>query len=111
MTTQTPDTSINPLLGQIDDLDACPAPHLPPLKDDAKPLAWHASQRFARFRVLAWTCGEHRETWYELCSGGGMAFIRRMSGDPVTPEVSQTHAWKLAEAQQVWAALLSGHVR
>ncbi|MFC0864635.1 hypothetical protein ACFHYQ_20295 [Sphaerimonospora cavernae] len=111
MTTQTPDKSISPVTGQINDLNACLAPHLPPLTDEAKPLLWHASQQFARFSVLAWTCSEHRETWYELCSGGGMAYIRRMSGDPVKPEVSQTHAWTMTEAREVWAALLSGHVR
>jgi hypothetical protein len=90
---------------------ACPAPHLPPLREKAQRLTWHASRRFPRFRIVASTCHQHRKIWYELCEGGGLAFIRRMSGEESEPEVSQTHAWRVAEARTVWIALLSGQVR
>ncbi|GLW10328.1 hypothetical protein Misp01_54560 [Microtetraspora sp. NBRC 13810] len=67
--------------------------------------------RFARYRVVAWTCHEHRETWYELCSAGGLVFVRRMTGDPMKPQIAQTDAWCEVEARAVWVALLSGRVR
>ncbi|MGI5485654.1 hypothetical protein [Microtetraspora malaysiensis] len=90
---------------------SCALPHLPPMRSDVERLAWHATRRFARFRVLAWTCHEHRATWYELCQGGGVWFIQRMSGDPLKPSVAQSHAWREAEARQMWVALLFGVVR
>ena len=89
----------------------CPAPHLPPLLKGARELAWFKPGRFVRSRVLAWTCCEHRNTWYELCAAGGLAYIRRLKGDEVQPDVAQTHAWRVAEAHAMWLALLSGRVR
>ncbi|MFG1826562.1 hypothetical protein ACGFIJ_29120 [Microbispora bryophytorum] len=89
----------------------CPSPHLPPLQNGAKPLDWHKPGRFAWSRVLAWTCHEHRNTWYELCAAGGLAYIRRFKGDELKPEVAHTHAWREAEARAVWLALLSGRAQ
>lgn len=88
----------------------CLATHLPPFQG-GKELAWHESRRSARVRVVAWTCHEHRRTWYELCEAGGVSFIRRMTGDEMTPKVSETHAWRRVEAQAMWIALLSGTTR
>jgi hypothetical protein len=99
-------------MNQIHAWDApCPAPHLPPMQSGCTSLTWFGEQRFARFRMVAWTCHEHRETWYELCLAGGLAFIRRLSGDPMKPMVALTHPWRESEARAVWVALLSGRVR
>ncbi|SDQ77763.1 hypothetical protein [Thermostaphylospora chromogena] len=88
----------------------CPAVHLP-WREGAEELAWHESRRFARVRVVAWTCHEHRATWYELCEAGGLAFIRRHDGRQGKQRVRESHAWPLAEARRMWVALLSGQVR
>jgi hypothetical protein len=86
----------------------CSAFHLPPFTGGGEPLAWHTSHRFARIRVVAWTCFEHRVTWYELCTAGGLSFIRRTSGDADSPKVAQTHAWPYEHGRAVWDLLLTG---
>lgn len=90
---------------------SCPAPHLPPLQPGSDELAWHDSARFVRARVVAWTCHEHRVTWYELCQSGGMSFIRRMTTKGAAVVVSYSHAWTYVEGGAVWLALLSGQAR
>lgn len=89
----------------------CPGVHLLPFRGDGTELAWHESSRFARVRVVAWTCHEHRTTWYELCEAGGLAFIRRFKGPVTKPRVVESHAWPLREARAIWVALLCGEVR
>ncbi|QYC44292.1 hypothetical protein Nocox_33620 [Nonomuraea coxensis DSM 45129] len=89
----------------------CSLLHLPPAQKGAQSLLWYPARRFERFRVIAWTCHEHRETWYELCESGGLSFIRRLTGPAMRPHAGQTYAWRTAKAWNVWLALLSGKVR
>lgn len=89
----------------------CPAFHLPPMRDGHRALSWNETRRFERIRVTAWTCHEHRVTFYEFCEAGGLAFIQRTVSDKKKKVVSQSEAWPLREARAVWIALLSGMVR
>ncbi|MBB2914815.1 hypothetical protein FHS43_006127 [Streptosporangium becharense] len=90
---------------------SCSAPHLAPPQPAHVPLTWSALRRFERVRVVAWTCHEHRVTFYELCQAGGLAFIRRTSTGKGKALVAQSEAWRCREAEAVWGALLSGTAR
>ncbi|GAA4225447.1 hypothetical protein GCM10023075_23180 [Streptosporangium album] len=89
----------------------CTAFHLPPVRDGHRSLSWGSPRRFERIRVTAWTCHEHRVTFYEFCEAGGLAFIQRTVSDKGKTVVSQSDAWRHVEAQAMWVALLSGMVR
>ncbi|MFC5946612.1 hypothetical protein, partial [Micromonospora harpali] len=84
---------------------------LPPPLERHLPLSWYAPRRFERVRVVAWTCHEHRVTFYELCTAGGLAFIRRTFTEKGKPLVSHSDAWRHREAVGMWTGLLSGAVR
>ncbi|MFF5206087.1 hypothetical protein [Streptosporangium sp. NPDC000396] len=64
----------------------------------------------ARVRPVAWTCF-CRATVYELCEGGGRAFIRRTIQRDDINEVQETFVGSIHEARAIWAALLSGRAR
>ncbi|MEV0352943.1 hypothetical protein AB0H88_44920 [Nonomuraea sp. NPDC050680] len=59
---------------------------------------------------MNWTCA-CRATVYELCEGGGQAFIRRTAQLDHKYKIHETSRWSLAEARAIWAALLSGRAR
>ncbi|WP_433513403.1 hypothetical protein ACQP2T_59095 [Nonomuraea sp. CA-143628] len=59
---------------------------------------------------MSWTCA-CRATVYELCEGGGQAFIRRTVQRDHKHEIHETSRWSLAEARVIWAGLLSGSAR
>ncbi|GAA2876000.1 hypothetical protein GCM10010517_37050 [Streptosporangium fragile] len=61
-------------------------------------------------RVIAWTC-ECQDVFYELCQTGGQAFIRRTVKTGKGRGVRETCRWRVAEAQAMWTALLSGLAR
>lgn len=75
------------------------------------PLAWHGSRRFGRVRVVAWTCHEHRVTFYELCDAGGLSFIRKTVQDKGKVTVFHSDAWSPAQARVVWIRVLAGLAR
>ncbi|MFF0306679.1 hypothetical protein ACFYSC_04585 [Streptosporangium sp. NPDC004379] len=70
---------------------------------------WRAPYRsLVRVRPVAWTC-PCRATVYELCLGGGRAFLRRAVQLTGAPHVQETAPKTIIEAQAVWTAVLSGH--
>ncbi|MFD1932061.1 hypothetical protein ACFSKW_11310 [Nonomuraea mangrovi] len=92
-------------------LDQCISPHVAMAQRDHVRLDWQPPYgALARVRPVAWTC-TCRATFYELCEGGGQAFIRRTVQLDDKPEISETYRWLIAEARLVWTALLAGRVR
>ncbi|WP_433248642.1 hypothetical protein ACQPYK_00895 [Streptosporangium sp. CA-135522] len=74
-------------------------------------LVWrHSYQTFERVRVREWTC-VCRTPVYELCEGGGRAFIRRIVQLKGDQQVHETHRWSITEARAIWTRLLSGLAR
>jgi hypothetical protein len=71
-----------------------------------------AIPRSDRIRVVQHTC-DCREVVYELCSAGGLMFIRRLtyaSGGAVK-EVIETDRLVAAKMARLWAGLLAGEDR
>ncbi|MBG0827547.1 hypothetical protein HS041_07195 [Planomonospora sp. ID67723] len=89
----------------------CPSLHLPPVRDEHRALTWYGAARFGRVRVVAWTCHQHRVTFYELCEAGGLAFIRRTVDRDGGRAVSYSEAWSCRRAREMWSALVAGLVR
>lgn len=92
-------------------LDRCISPHVAMPQRDHLRLEWHPSGlQLTRTRTIAWTCA-CRATAYELCTGGGQAFIRRtiqLDGDP---QIHETSPSSMKETWALWADLLSGVAR
>ncbi|MEU4405940.1 hypothetical protein AB0F88_15550 [Streptosporangium sp. NPDC023963] len=92
-------------------LDQCMSPHVAMAQRDHVRLDWRPPYRtLARVRPVAWTCA-CRATLYELCEGGGQAFIRRTVQLDGKPQIFETCRWSISEARLTWTALLSGRVR
>lgn len=90
--------------------DACGNQHAAPPLPEARAIDWGPSQsRVNRVRVRAHTCC-CTSPYFELCTAGGLWFIRRYTkGDPTVPGESP---WLLAAAaQELWTQLLTGQVR
>ncbi|GIH69419.1 hypothetical protein [Sphaerimonospora thailandensis] len=94
-------------------LPPCPGTHLPPAKPGAEELRWIPDHgRSDRVRVLAHTCTLCRVVSYELCSAGGLHFIRRIErtrSDAVM--VRETERLPAARMEPIWARLLKGNAR
>ncbi|MEV8638850.1 hypothetical protein AB0395_45065 [Streptosporangium sp. NPDC051023] len=89
----------------------CLSPHVAMAQTGCTRLDWRQPYRaLERVRSTAWTCG-CRATAYELCEGGGQAFIRRVVQLDTGHEVHETPCWPIAEARTVWTALLTGRAR
>ncbi|MEV6866617.1 hypothetical protein AB0M44_37180 [Streptosporangium subroseum] len=89
----------------------CLSAHLTLAQRDHVRLDWRAPYRTVkRIRPVAWTCA-CRATVYELCEGGGQAFIRRTVQLTGKPETHETPRWSINEARVTWTALLSGRAR
>ncbi|GHE45272.1 hypothetical protein GCM10017673_54200 [Streptosporangium violaceochromogenes] len=89
----------------------CPAPHVALAQRGHAVLNWSAPHHMLeRVRPVAWTCA-CRATVYELCQGGGRAFIRKIVQLDGGPVVHETPCWSIGSAQSVWADLLSGGAR
>jgi hypothetical protein len=92
-------------------LEECLSPHVAMVQRDHTRLEWWLPYRTVdRIRPVNWTC-VCRATVYELCQGGGQAFIRRTIQLDRKHEIRETSRWSLAEARVVWTALLSGRAR
>lgn len=63
--------------------------------------------RLGRVRVLRHTC-ECRARAYELCAGGGCAWIRRTDRSPTVMAVKESCPTSYREAGDLWEKLLSG---
>lgn len=91
--------------------DECLSPHVPTAQHGHTRLEWHKPYRaLERARQVAWTCF-CRATVYELCEGGGQAFLRRTVQLDGNPEVHETSPCSISEAGAIWTALLSGQAR
>ncbi|GAA4182282.1 hypothetical protein GCM10022252_07960 [Streptosporangium oxazolinicum] len=75
------------------------------------PLTWHKARRFGRVRVAAWTCHEHRVTFYELCDAGGLSFIRKTVQGKEQTTVLHSDPWPPAQARVMWIRVLAGLAR
>lgn len=92
-------------------LDECLSPHVVMAQRDHARLEWRKLYPvLARVRPVAWTCF-CRATVYELCEGGGRAFIRRIIQLDDDNEVRETSVSSIHETRAIWAALLSGRAR
>ena len=87
------------------------AHHLVPAAPGCVSLTWNRARRFGRVRVAAWTCHEHRVTFYELCDAGGLSFIRKTVQDGNRSAVLHSEAWSPAQARVVWIRILAGLAR
>ena len=91
--------------------EQCLSPHVGMAQPDHVRLEWRKPYRTPdRVRPMAWTC-TCRATFYELCSGGGQAFIRRSVQLDGNVTVHESPRWPVNEARTIWMALLSGGVR
>ncbi|MEV0623118.1 hypothetical protein AB0I81_58060 [Nonomuraea sp. NPDC050404] len=73
-------------------------------------LVWQERPaRNERVRVAAWTCPFHA-TSYELCRLGGQSHIRRILRTEDGEVIHETYQWPVRKAEEVWRALLKGHV-
>ncbi|MFJ2030545.1 hypothetical protein [Streptosporangium sp. NPDC087985] len=89
-------------------VEECLSPHVAMLQRDPVRLVWRAPCRsLLRVRPVAWTCF-CRATVYELCIGGGRAFLRRTVQLRGTPQVHETALMSISQAQATWTAVLSG---
>lgn len=92
-------------------LDECLSPHVAMAQRDHVRLDWREPHRaLERVRSRRWTCA-CRATVYELCEGGGQAFIRRTLQLETGHQIHETHRWSIAEARAAWTELLSGRAR
>lgn len=92
-------------------LEECVSPHVVAACRDHVRLDWRMPYRTPeRVRSLAWTC-DCRSPVYELCEGGGQAFVRRTVRVREGAETHETPRWSLTQARVVWTALLSGRAR
>ncbi|WTL69328.1 hypothetical protein OG339_15925 [Streptosporangium sp. NBC_01495] len=92
-------------------LEECLSPHVAMAQRDHTRLQWRPPDRIAdRVRPVSWTC-VCRATIYELCQGGGQAFIRRTVQLDREHEIHETCRWSFPKARVIWAALLSGRAR
>ncbi|MGJ6968854.1 hypothetical protein ACSDR0_43830 [Streptosporangium sp. G11] len=91
--------------------DECLSPHVVLAQRDRPRLEWQRPYPvLERVRPVAWTCF-CRATVYELCEGGGRAFIRRTVQLDGGHDVHETSVCSIQEARAIWAALLSGRAR
>lgn len=94
-------------------LEECVSPHVAMLQRDHVRLVWRSPCRavvLERVRPVAWTCW-CRATVYELCVGGGRAFLRRTVQLDGKHEIHETSCMPISEARVTWTALLSGRTR
>ncbi|WP_433363247.1 hypothetical protein [Streptosporangium sp. CA-115845] len=92
-------------------LDECLSLHVVMAQRNHVRLEWRTPYPvLARVRPVAWTCF-CRATVYELCEGGGRAFIQRTVQLDADNEVHETSVGSILEARAIWAALLSGRAR
>ncbi|GLW09546.1 hypothetical protein Misp01_46750 [Microtetraspora sp. NBRC 13810] len=76
-------------------------------RQDADQLRWQVvTERSDRVRVVEWTCPCHHPV-YELCSSGGLLFIRRWD----SANWVESDRWRLHEAREMWDKLLAGACR
>ncbi|GAA3067915.1 hypothetical protein [Streptosporangium carneum] len=91
--------------------EKCVSPHVAMPQNGYRRLDWRTPYRgLERVRPTAWTCG-CRATVYELCEGGGQAFIRRTVQLDSGHEIHETPCWPIPEARTIWTALLTGRAR
>jgi hypothetical protein len=89
----------------------CVSPHVAMAQNGHARLDWSAPHHtIERARPVAWTC-PCRATVYELCQGGGRAFIRRTVQLDGAPVMHETPCWSIGWTQLVWANLLCGGAR
>lgn len=94
----------------------CPAlqfeyhgPHATAAQDHADPVDWEPSvKRTDRIRVREHTC-TCRSPIFELCTAGGLSFVRRLTDDDTaTVESSRVSA---RVARDLWERILNGQAR
>ncbi|WP_205825590.1 hypothetical protein [Microbispora catharanthi] len=69
------------------------------------------TRRTVRARVVAHTCDYCSALAYELCSSGGLLFVRRMDRSGDQPKTGETERLPDARARRLWMDLLLGKAR
>lgn len=84
--------------------------HAATAQPDHEPVDWSpSSPRAARVRIREHTCVCKRVV-YELCTAGGLWFVRRLSDGPPVSVVES--GWETARAvQALWSRILLGQAR
>ncbi|WP_327047314.1 hypothetical protein OG320_05315 [Microbispora sp. NBC_01189] len=91
---------------------ACLGMHPTPEQPGHRQLAWSVhTGRMARVGVVAYTCAECVPISYELCTAGGLMFVRRTDRTKTRPEVSVSEYLPGARVRALWARLLAGQAR
>jgi hypothetical protein len=91
--------------------DTCLAPHVAMMRATSEKIQWHDGRSVAeRVRIGRWTC-PCKATVYELCTVGGIAFIRRTIQDERGPRVHETSRMLIRKADALWDRLLRGEAR
>ncbi|GAA3152422.1 hypothetical protein GCM10010486_17740 [Nonomuraea roseoviolacea subsp. carminata] len=92
------------------DLHDYHGPHAAPREPWAESVEWERSvPRAERLRVREHTCWCQRPH-FELCTAGGLWFVRRMlAGSPV--DVVETSWMRECAAKDLWHRILSGQAR
>jgi hypothetical protein len=66
--------------------------------------------RFQRVRVRRHTC-ECKPRVYELCTAGGLAWVRRTDRLKSMVKVSESHPRLVGEAEELWSMILAGRAK
>lgn len=86
-------------------VSTCLSRHLPPPVEGASAIVWFAQVSADAARVKEWTCATCDATSYELCTLGGVWFLRRRTGRVV----HETHRLQgEAGMRELWHRLLVG---
>lgn len=83
-------------------------PHTRPRRFDAELVEWcEPIPRFQRVRVRRHTC-ECKPRIYELCTAGGLAWVRRTDRLKSVVKVGESPPCSFREAEELWEKLLAG---
>ncbi|KAB8186366.1 hypothetical protein FH610_005995 [Microbispora catharanthi] len=97
---------------RLPDESTCPGLHVAPEQPGHVAIRWmRETRRTVRARVVAHTCDYCSALAYELCSSGGLLFVRRMDRSGDQPKTGETERLPDARARRLWMDLLLGKAR
>ncbi|MFG1960775.1 hypothetical protein [Nonomuraea sp. NPDC049028] len=86
-------------------------PHAGEQRPDAETITWLAPMsRFPCVRVIRHTC-ECQEVIYELCTSGGLAWVRVTERAKSGPVIRESHPGPYGAAEELWTKFMTGQVR
>jgi hypothetical protein len=85
--------------------------HVAPVQKHHVVIEWSpTTARCGRIRVRSYTC-PCASTWYELCTAGGLAHIRRSTRSRESIAIAESAWLPTAETRRLWEKLLMGLAR